>query len=212
MTKIAKQQRAELAELLHDVGPLAPTLCEGWNARDLVAHLYVRENQPANAVGIFVAPLNGITERAMIKSQQEHNYEELVEMFAVGPRGISPFRIHSVDEQANGLEFFIHFEDVARAQEPPVRRFISPETEDYLWQRVIALAKLKLRRAKVGVTLERKAASGNEQYVVSLGPNPTVIAGKPSELALWLSGRSEHADVEISGAGAEELGKLKLEM
>lgn len=49
---IANTQRAALVELLHASGPQAPTLCDGWTAYDLAAHLYVRENDPLAAIGI----------------------------------------------------------------------------------------------------------------------------------------------------------------
>ena len=35
----AKTERNQLGELLLEVGPEAPTLCEGWNTRDLATHL-----------------------------------------------------------------------------------------------------------------------------------------------------------------------------
>ena len=42
----AQDERAALAALLHETGPDGPTLCEGWQTRDLVAHLVLRERRP----------------------------------------------------------------------------------------------------------------------------------------------------------------------
>lgn len=42
-------------------GPDAPTLCEGWTARDLAAHLVVRERRLDAAPGILVPQLAGYT-------------------------------------------------------------------------------------------------------------------------------------------------------
>ena len=56
-TSLVSQQRISLAELLLEVGPDAPTLCEGWTARDLVAHLVIREGRPDAAIGILGGPL-----------------------------------------------------------------------------------------------------------------------------------------------------------
>src|SRR3954466_12386279 len=39
MSTHAKRERLLLADLLEAVGPEAPTLCEGWNSRDLAAHV-----------------------------------------------------------------------------------------------------------------------------------------------------------------------------
>ena len=36
-------ERAQLAQALLDVAPDAPTLCEGWQARHLAAHIVLRE-------------------------------------------------------------------------------------------------------------------------------------------------------------------------
>lgn len=45
MSTHAKRERLLLADLLEAAGPDAPTLCEGWNARDLAAHVVVRERR-----------------------------------------------------------------------------------------------------------------------------------------------------------------------
>ena len=43
---MAVQERRRLTTLAREVGPVTPTLCEGWTVRDLVAHLVVREGWP----------------------------------------------------------------------------------------------------------------------------------------------------------------------
>jgi uncharacterized protein (TIGR03083 family) len=42
----AQDERAALAALLHETGPDGPTLCEGWQTRDLAAHLALRARRP----------------------------------------------------------------------------------------------------------------------------------------------------------------------
>ncbi len=42
VTDFAPIERAALADLMAELGPDAPTLCEGWTTRDLAAHLVVR--------------------------------------------------------------------------------------------------------------------------------------------------------------------------
>ncbi|MGD0448569.1 MAG: maleylpyruvate isomerase family mycothiol-dependent enzyme [Candidatus Dormibacteria bacterium] len=46
---IDAQERRELCDLLIQVGPDAPTLCEGWTTSDLAAHLVLRERFPSLA-------------------------------------------------------------------------------------------------------------------------------------------------------------------
>ena len=49
----AQIERQDLCTLFEDLGPDVPTLCEGWTARDLAAHLVVRERRPDAALGIL---------------------------------------------------------------------------------------------------------------------------------------------------------------
>src|SRR5437764_783312 len=46
VTTWAEQERAALADALEQLGPDAPTLCEGWATKELAAHVYVREHRP----------------------------------------------------------------------------------------------------------------------------------------------------------------------
>lgn len=41
---LARRERHQLCDLALQVGPDAPTLCDGWTVFDLIAHLVVREN------------------------------------------------------------------------------------------------------------------------------------------------------------------------
>ena len=44
-------ERAQLAQALLDVTPDAPTLCEGWQARHLAAHVVLRERSATVSAG-----------------------------------------------------------------------------------------------------------------------------------------------------------------
>jgi hypothetical protein len=52
---LARRERADLCDLALVLGEDAPTLCGGWDAKDLVTHLLVRERRPIGASGIMVA-------------------------------------------------------------------------------------------------------------------------------------------------------------
>ena len=51
MTNFARSERRSLAALLRTLGPDAPTLCEGWDARDLAVHLVIRDRRPGALIG-----------------------------------------------------------------------------------------------------------------------------------------------------------------
>lgn len=205
MTDIATTEREQLTRLLHEVGPLAPTLCEGWNARDLAAHLYVRENEPWNAAGIMIKPLANITERAMRRVQREHDFDQLVELLASGPHGLSPFRIPLVNRLGNGFEYFVHHEDVRRAMPNPAPRKLSDEIDQQLWEQLIRLATARFRSPKVGIVLVRQRVGEptGEEQVVSLGSGLVRLTGEPAELTMWCAGRGEHAAVEFEGSSED---------
>lgn len=113
-----------LADLLIAKGPEAPALCEGWATRDLAAYLWIRENRPDAAAGMFVAAaqvhLDTVTSQMLARP-----YDELVEAWAEGPARFSPVRI--VDRWMNLAEHFVHHEDgahvtIAAQGAPDLRR------------------------------------------------------------------------------------------
>src|SRR5713226_6603591 len=59
----SRDERLALAALLEETGPDTPTLCAGWQTRDLAAHLVVRERRPDADVGMLGGPLAGYTAR-----------------------------------------------------------------------------------------------------------------------------------------------------
>lgn len=89
--KFTRTERVELCDLLDRVGPDAPTLCAGWSAQDLAAHLWVREADPLGAPGIVAKPLAGLTERRMAESKSRWPYAELVDRIRREGRSASDF-------------------------------------------------------------------------------------------------------------------------
>ncbi|WP_018500416.1 TIGR03085 family metal-binding protein [Parafrankia discariae] len=111
----ARARREKLADLLREFGPASPTLCEGWTAHDLAAHLVTRERVPWAAPGLVVGALHRVTERAERATMRSHTFPELVEMFRAGPPWWHPTRFAVVDDAANAIEFYVHTEDLLRA-------------------------------------------------------------------------------------------------
>ena len=60
---VAQRERAALVSTFRTLTPDSPTLCDGWDARDLAAHLVVRERRLDAAPGILIPALAGYTDR-----------------------------------------------------------------------------------------------------------------------------------------------------
>lgn len=196
---VADMERQELADLLERVGPDAPTLCDGWRARDLAAHLVLREHRLDAAPGIIVKALAARSERV----QQEiaaRPWPELVDTIRQGPPTLSPYRIGAVNELVNSTEFFVHLEDVRRAQPGWAPRPADPARDDTLWARIRVLGKLIFRASPVGVALARP--DNGELVLAKRGPRTVTISGAPGEILLFLFGRAERR-IEFDGDQAD---------
>ncbi|MEU8759164.1 TIGR03085 family metal-binding protein [Streptomyces sp. NPDC048659] len=195
MSTHAKRERLLLADLLEAAGPDAPTLCEGWRTRDLAAHVVVRERRPDAAAGSLVPALKSRLERVQAEFA-EKPYEELIQLIRTGPPKLSPFTIKQVDEGANVVEFYVHAEDVRRAQPDWSARELDPVFSDALWSRLEKSARLLGRKAPVGLVLRRP----NGQTTVAHKGTPVVtVSGEPGELTMFLFGRQDAAKVALDG-------------
>lgn len=197
----ARREREAFADTLAAAGPDAPTLCEGWTTYDLTAHLVLREASPL-AMGMVLPPLHGLVERGMTRLKAGTPYPRLVERFRQGPPLLSVFRPSQVDRAANAVEFFVHHEDVLRAQPArdrgePVRRQLESRDQDSLWARIGGLGRLVARNADVGIELVRSDAPAVRR--VRRGEPTLVVRGLPAELVLFMFGRGTSADVEVEG-------------
>ncbi|MFP5023397.1 TIGR03085 family metal-binding protein [Pseudonocardia phyllosphaerae] len=195
---LASDERAALCDEFERSGPDRPTLCEGWNAHDLLTHLLVRERQPWNAAGMFVPALSSFTDKAMASYEREA-WPNLIDDLRKGPPPWSPFKVGKVDELANGGEFFVHHEDLRRGEPGWEPRPADAARDGMLWNLLSAQAKLLFRRSPVGVVLTRPEGA---QLVVATGPGLVTVSGEPSELVLHAFGR-DAARVEITGLPAD---------
>ncbi|WP_432096645.1 TIGR03085 family metal-binding protein [Streptomyces sp. bgisy100] len=195
MSTHAKRERLLLAELLESAGPVAPTLCEGWNTRDLAAHVVVRERRGDAAVGILLKPLALRLERVQAEFAAKP-YEELLHLIRTGPPALSPYGLKQIDEAANTVEFFIHAEDVRRAQPDWSPRELDPVFSDALWSRLEKVARLLGRRSPVGLVLRRP---DGRTAVAHRGTPVVTVTGEPGELLLFAFGRQGVARVELEG-------------
>jgi uncharacterized protein (TIGR03085 family) len=186
---LAQRERDVLCDLFLEVGPDAPTLCEGWTATDLAAHLVVRERRPDSGPGLVWPPLAGYTDKVRTSVRDRTQWSELVAKVRSGP----PLLLRPFDGPMNTVEFFIHVEDVRRAQPSWEPRPLTTEMADALWSRVGAGGMAK----KVPGTIQ-VSSPGRDMKVQGTGP-VVVVEGDPGELTLFGSGRQGAARVEISG-------------
>src|SRR5690242_19055220 len=195
MSTFAKRERLLLADLLEAEGPEAPTLCDGWLTRDLAAHVVVRERRPDAAGGILIKQLAPRLDRVMAEFT-EKPYEELIQLIRTGPPRFSPFQLKQLDEASNTIEFYVHTEDVRRAQPDWTPRELDPVFQDALWSRLERTARLKGRTVPTGLVLRRP---DGQTAVAHRGTPVDTVTGEPSELLLFLYGRQQVADVELDG-------------
>jgi uncharacterized protein (TIGR03085 family) len=194
----AQDERAALAALLDETGPDGPTLCAGWQTRDLAAHLVLRERRPDAGAGVMGGPLAGYTARVQQQYLDRYSYPQLVTLFRSGPPRLSLFAVPGLDEAANAVEYFVHHEDVRRAAEGWTERELDPGLADLLWRRLKA-ARLMLRSAPAGIVLAREL-TGKLDLIVAKTASPTVtVTGTPAELTLWSFGRARAAHVTVDG-------------
>jgi uncharacterized protein (TIGR03085 family) len=210
----AQQERTALAELLHETGPDGPTLCEGWQTRDLAAHLVLRERRPDAAAGVMGGPLAGYTARVQRQYLDRYSYPALIAMFQAGPPSLSPFAIPGADEAANTVEYFVHHEDVRRALPDWTERELPAGLEQALWKRLKG-ARLFLRGAPTGIALVRDAGRAAGDVIEVKSPPPAAdqpprveVIGTPAELTMWSMGRVSAAHVTLDGPqdAVEKLG------
>jgi uncharacterized protein (TIGR03085 family) len=206
MTSFSALERARLADVLAATDPAAPTLCEGWTARDLAAHLVVRERRPDTGPGLLLRPLARWTDHVRRRYAQRP-YKELIELVRTGPPALSPFSLPGADAAGNLTEHFVHCEDVRRGalalgtdhqggpvELPPAE--LAPGLQDELWRRLVRQGRLMFRRAGTGIVL---ATPDGREHVAVRGRASVRLIGEPGELLLVAVGRGRAASVRREG-------------
>jgi uncharacterized protein (TIGR03085 family) len=207
-----------LSTLLDQTGPDAPTLCAGWQTSDLAAHLVLREHRPDAAVGILGGPLASYTERIQHNLSARTPFPMLVELIRTGPPRLSLFGLPGVDAKANFAEYFVHHEDVRRAQPRWEPRRLDDSLNNAIWDQ-LRQARLMLRKVPVGIEFARDDVaqrSGTQRSADQTAGEPravrmtlrartpmVTVIGPPAELLMWAFGRTSGALVQLEGAEAD---------
>lgn len=222
--------RDALVSALLAAGPNQSTLCEGWQTQHLAAHIHLREMSPL-AAGLLVRPLSrplgGKTMALGDRASTPHEFSALVERIATGPPVAARARgsrvltrlgstgpARRLSELSNLLEFYVHTEDVRRAQPRWAPRRLSEDYADALFRQLRAVARVHYRKTTHGTTLVRTNGDSIEvNPLKTLVPGArratsaagsvgsrTYISGPAGELVMHAFGRTEHALVLVDAA------------
>ncbi|MCV7177311.1 TIGR03085 family metal-binding protein [Mycolicibacterium sphagni] len=195
---VAQRERAALVAALRDVGPDAPTLCAGWDARDLAAHLMVREYRVDAAPGILIPRFAAHTAKVQDDVAEHTEWDDLVGKVAAGPPLYSPLKL--IDSVANVAEMFIHHEDIRRAQPNWEPRALDDDLAGRLRRTLGMMARLTL--SKMPARVQLRTPDGETVLVAGRGPAVTVT-GPAEELLLFSTGRLSRVDYSGDAAAVE---------
>lgn len=213
--------RDALVEALLAAGPGQPTLCEGWDTEHLAAHIVLRENSPLVA-GLVLPPLARSLQRKTMSLGDSANepqaYQQLVDRVAAGPQPPAPLRGHAraarLAEQVSGrlkgtksvrraaqaanlLEFFVHTEDVRRAQDRWAPRHLADDYANALFSEFTRRATMMYRSEPTGVVLARSTGQRVVARPAAQNGTTRTIAGPAGELVMHGFGRRGHALVLV---------------
>lgn len=192
------QERLALCDLFDELGADAPTLLEGWSAKDLAAHIVLRERDLiAGPCIVLPGPFQRFAERRRAQLAERRELEWLVTRIRSGPPP-GPFRIGWVRSVPNLNEFFVHHEDVRRANGLGPRESLTPALEAALWRNVRQGSRYLSRRLRE-VGLEIVWAGTDERMTVRRAEHTARLSGAPGELLLYVFGRGAAARVEVIG-------------
>ena len=190
--ELLASERAGIADDFERFGADAPTLCEGWTAFDLIAHMVVREHEPLAASGIVLpGPFRSHLNRRM-EAAKATGFDTLVARIRDG----AGFPMRIFGPRANLNEYFIHREDLRRANGEGARE-LPDEYQDFLLSGLALSAFLAKARVR-NFGLQLVAADDRMRTVRDAEPMVT-LSGPPSEIVLYLTGRKAAAVVEIEG-------------
>jgi uncharacterized protein (TIGR03085 family) len=192
-------ERAQLCDLLDELGPQAPTLLAPWTSRDIAAHLVLREHDHLAGPGLVLPGAWGRLAERRGKALALRDFAWLTATLRSGPPP-GFFRLGWMRRGPNLNEFFVHHEDVRRAngRDPRTNEHAMDEA---LWHNVTRARWFLTRRLR-GAGLELQWAGTARAVRARRGKPVARIAGPPGELLLYLFGRRSAAQVELSGTDA----------
>ena len=193
--------RVLVADTATTLGPDAPTLCDPWTVRDLLAHLVVRESRPdvLPGIGLPLLALTRHTERVQ-DDVAGGDFATLVQKVRSGPAPWWPTRVPALDALLNTAELAVHHEDLVRAQPGWEPTPLPEDVQARLWRTLRGAGRLLYRTAPTGVVA---VAEGHGRAALRRPPGDAgtvVLRGTPLELLLHAFGRERVARVVAEGA------------
>ncbi|VXB32872.1 maleylpyruvate isomerase family mycothiol-dependent enzyme [Citricoccus sp. K5] len=205
--------RDALVESLLAAGPGRPTLCEGWQTEHLAAHIVLRESSPLVA-GLVLRPLARTLERKTMElgdaSSSPPAYQQLVDRVASGPQPPARLRqnprasrltktiqgstaARRAAQATNLLEFFVHTEDVRRAQDRWAPRHLADDYANALFTEFGRRVRMMYRSEPTGVVLARSTGQRLVARPTGKDEETRTVSGPAGELVLHAFGRRDHA-------------------
>src|SRR5215467_4997917 len=192
-------ERAQLSDLFDELGPGPPTLLAPWMTRDVAAHLVLRERDYLAGPGLVLPGAWGRLEQRLQRALARTDFTRLIAAIRSGPPP-GFFRIGWVRRLPSLNEFFVHHEDVRRANGRGPRAN-EQAMDEALWRNVGRAPWFLARRLR-GAGLELQWAGTAKTGRARRGEPTARVAGPPGELLLYLFGRQGAAHVEVSGPAA----------
>lgn len=198
---VSQVERAALCDLFDRLGPTASTLIPDWTCHHLAAHLSLRSGSPVHTVRVARSP--GGLDAGVEAIVHSVDFTELVDQLR-RPAPRSPLSWPLLEKLLNTLEYFVHHEDVRRAQPGWTPRPLPLWAQNQLWRRLTGYARLALRRAPVGVQLVRtdtaESTIETRRRERDQSGRQVMVYGNPAELALFTFRRPGVGRVRLAGA------------
>lgn len=192
------------------LGPDADTLCQGWQARHIAAHLAMQDQAaglPILLTAPVALPLMRLGVRAPSKFAQKfdgqleklaaRDWLELLDDLTSGPpRSVGVPILGSLRLHEN----WIHHEDLRRAA-GAAPRGSERQVDDALWKALAFYGRYQ-RKVLVGVDLVLNGPNGESLRVGDPAGDRVEATGPPGELALLVAGRAHASAAELDGSDA----------
>lgn len=149
----------------------------------------MRERKPWAIAGELIPGLSALPERAADAYHARALSSLVKQLESV------PLPLWLIDPVLNGIEMFVHHEDIRRAQPSWTVRDLLAGDERTLWLGVRMLARLQSRRVDVPLVVQ----AGERRAVVMRGADAVVVSGPISEILLLLAGRSAVRGLSYDG-------------
>lgn len=204
---LQREERRALCTTFEQVGPGAPTLCEGWTASSIAAHLVVSESLGGLPLGVSypirrmigaratqatLRRMGGGIQRANERTERR-GWTWLLERLRPGPPALYALPALALIRLP---EAWVHHEDVRRAADPTPRP-TTDQVDEALAESMAALTRMPElavpRRGLRAVLPDGRSFQTSDDVRVT-------VTGPPGEVLLWMAGRRSVAAVTVDGA------------